>query len=148
MGISAIYLTCGLRDNGQGTLIGTELEEAKIRRVREQVAAAGLSDRLEFRAGDALLSSATTSTRRTWSTSETRPTVTFPSPSTKTGEETSSPSTRADPTPVAGGLVQSTPWRSCGAQAQGLQRRLLGAHGIAGRDISWTAVPIIGAQGR
>jgi predicted O-methyltransferase YrrM len=34
MGISAIHLACGLRDNGQGLLIGTELEEAKIRRAK------------------------------------------------------------------------------------------------------------------
>jgi len=51
---SASCLACGLRDNGRGTLIGTELEEAKIRRAQEHVAAAGLSDRVEFRAGDAL----------------------------------------------------------------------------------------------
>ena len=53
MGISAIYLTAALRDNGGGHLIGTDLEPSKVERARANVAAAGLADLVEFRIGDA-----------------------------------------------------------------------------------------------
>jgi predicted O-methyltransferase YrrM len=53
MGISAIYLAAALRDNGGGLLIGTELEPAKVARARAHIDAAGLSDLVEIREGDA-----------------------------------------------------------------------------------------------
>jgi predicted O-methyltransferase YrrM len=53
MGISAIYMAAALRDLGGGRLIGTELEPTKATRAQANVAAAGLADLVEFRAGDA-----------------------------------------------------------------------------------------------
>ena len=53
MGISAIYMATALRDMGGGHLIGTDLEPGKIERARANVTAAGLSDFVEFRVGDA-----------------------------------------------------------------------------------------------
>ncbi|MCP3407074.1 O-methyltransferase [Bradyrhizobium sp. CCGB01] len=53
MGISAIYMAAALRDTGGGRLIGTDLEPGKIERASANVAAAGLSDFVEFRLGDA-----------------------------------------------------------------------------------------------
>ncbi len=52
-GISAIYLAAGLRDNGGGRLIGSELVEDKARTARQNIADAGLSDHAEIRSGDA-----------------------------------------------------------------------------------------------
>ena len=52
-GISAIYLAAGLRDNGGGILIGSELVEDKARTARQNIAEAGLSDYAEIRSGDA-----------------------------------------------------------------------------------------------
>jgi predicted O-methyltransferase YrrM len=52
-GISAIYLGAAARDNG-GRFTGTELEPGKIKAARENLAAAGLADVAEVRAGDAL----------------------------------------------------------------------------------------------
>lgn len=54
MGVSTIYLAAALRDNGGGQLIGSELEPAKVARARANVAAAGLSDLVDIREGDAL----------------------------------------------------------------------------------------------
>jgi predicted O-methyltransferase YrrM len=54
MGLSAIYLACGLKDNGGGRLIGTELEASKAERAGRNIAAAGLSELVEIRVGDAL----------------------------------------------------------------------------------------------
>jgi len=54
MGISTIYLAAALRDNGGGQLIGTELEPGKVARARANIEAAGLSDLVEIREGDAL----------------------------------------------------------------------------------------------
>lgn len=54
MGISTIYLAAALRDNGGGQLIGSELELAKVARARAHVDAAGLSDLVDIREGDAL----------------------------------------------------------------------------------------------
>jgi len=53
-GISAIYLAAGLRDNGGGELISTELEETKAVQARKNFTEAGLSDLIEVRIGDAL----------------------------------------------------------------------------------------------
>ena len=54
MGISTIYLAAAPRDNGGGQLIGTELEPGKVARARANIEAAGLSDLVEIREGDAL----------------------------------------------------------------------------------------------
>lgn len=54
MGISTIYLAAALRDNGGGQLIGSEMEPTKVARARANLDAAGLSDLVDIRAGDAL----------------------------------------------------------------------------------------------
>jgi predicted O-methyltransferase YrrM len=54
MGVSTIYLAAGLRDNGGGTLIGSELEPTKAARARTHIEAAGLRDLVDIRDGDAL----------------------------------------------------------------------------------------------
>jgi predicted O-methyltransferase YrrM len=54
MGISTIYLAAALRDNGGGNLIGSELEPAKVARARANLDAAGFSDLVDIREGDAL----------------------------------------------------------------------------------------------
>lgn len=53
-GISTIHLACALRDNGGGTVVGTELEPTKVARAYEHLEAAGLADLVEIRMGDAL----------------------------------------------------------------------------------------------
>lgn len=53
MGISTIYLAAALRDNGGGTLIGSEFEPGKVARAREHLEAAGLTDVVDIREGDA-----------------------------------------------------------------------------------------------
>lgn len=53
-GISTLHLAAALRDNGGGRLITTEFEPSKILRARENLAAGGLADLVEIRAGDAL----------------------------------------------------------------------------------------------
>lgn len=53
-GISAIHLGAALRDNGGGLLIGTELEPSKRAHARANLEAAGLSDLVDLREGDAL----------------------------------------------------------------------------------------------
>jgi predicted O-methyltransferase YrrM len=53
-GISTIHLAAGLRDNGGGRLIGSELEPTKAAKARENLEAAGLADLVEVREGDAL----------------------------------------------------------------------------------------------
>lgn len=53
MGVSAIYMAAALRDMGGGALIGTELETSKAERANANLTAAGLSDLVEFRIGDA-----------------------------------------------------------------------------------------------
>jgi predicted O-methyltransferase YrrM len=58
-GISAIHLAAALRDNGplgdgkMGRLVTTELEPGKAKRARANLEAAGLSDLVEIRLGDA-----------------------------------------------------------------------------------------------
>jgi len=54
MGISTIYLAAGLRDNGSGQLIGSEIEPTKVVRAKANVKAAGLSDLVDIREGDAM----------------------------------------------------------------------------------------------
>jgi predicted O-methyltransferase YrrM len=53
-GISTLHLAAALRDNGGGRLISTEFEASKIAAAQANIAAAGLSDLVEIRAGDAL----------------------------------------------------------------------------------------------
>jgi predicted O-methyltransferase YrrM len=53
-GISTIYLAAALRDGGAGRLISTELEPTKAARAQENLTAAGLSDIVDIRIGDAL----------------------------------------------------------------------------------------------
>jgi predicted O-methyltransferase YrrM len=53
-GISTLHLAAALRDNGGGRLITSELEPSKIDRARANLAAGGLADLVEIRAGDAL----------------------------------------------------------------------------------------------
>jgi predicted O-methyltransferase YrrM len=53
-GISTIHLAAALRDNGGGRLITSEFEETKVARARAHLDAAGLSDLVEIRTGDAL----------------------------------------------------------------------------------------------
>ncbi len=55
-GLSTIHLAAALKDNGGGRLIGTEFEPSKVVHAREKIAAAGLSDLVEIREGDALQS--------------------------------------------------------------------------------------------
>src|SRR5882757_295870 len=53
-GISTLHLAAALRDNGGGKVISTEFETSKIAKAQANIAAAGLSDLVEIRAGDAL----------------------------------------------------------------------------------------------
>ncbi|MFN8624907.1 MAG: class I SAM-dependent methyltransferase [Candidatus Binatia bacterium] len=53
-GISTLHLAAALKDNGGGRVIGTEFEPSKVARAREHIAAAGLTDFVEIRAGDAV----------------------------------------------------------------------------------------------
>jgi predicted O-methyltransferase YrrM len=52
-GISGIHLAAALRDAGRGRLITTELDAIKAERAGENFRAAGLSDLIEIRVGDA-----------------------------------------------------------------------------------------------
>jgi predicted O-methyltransferase YrrM len=53
-GLSTVQLASALRDNGGGTLIGTELEPTKLAHAHKNLQEAGLSDLVELREGDAL----------------------------------------------------------------------------------------------
>jgi predicted O-methyltransferase YrrM len=53
-GISTIYLAAAARDNGGGTVFGSELERHKWEGARANLAAAGLSQHVDIRLGDAL----------------------------------------------------------------------------------------------
>lgn len=53
-GVSTLYLAAAMRDQGEGVVIGTEIEPQKARQARENFAQAGLADRVELREGDAL----------------------------------------------------------------------------------------------
>ena len=52
-GVSSVYLAAGLRDNGRGILVGSELVEDKAVVARRNIADAGLGDYAEIRSGDA-----------------------------------------------------------------------------------------------
>lgn len=54
-GISTIHLASALRDNGGGRLITTEFEPLKVARAKEHLHEADLTDLVEFREGDALV---------------------------------------------------------------------------------------------
>jgi predicted O-methyltransferase YrrM len=53
-GLSTLHLAAALRENGGGRLITCEFEPSKLAIARENLAAGGLSDLVEFREGDAL----------------------------------------------------------------------------------------------
>lgn len=53
-GLSTLHLAAALRDNGGGRLITSEFEPSKAATARANIAAAGLSDLVELREGDAL----------------------------------------------------------------------------------------------
>lgn len=53
-GVSTVHLAAALRDNGGGRLVGSEFEPVKVDQARRNIAAAGLEDLVEIRAGDAL----------------------------------------------------------------------------------------------
>lgn len=53
-GFSTLYLAAALRENGGGRLITSEFEPSKLARARQNLAAGGLADLVEFREGDAL----------------------------------------------------------------------------------------------
>lgn len=53
-GISSIHLAAALRDNGGGSLIGSEFEPSKLARARDNLTRAGLADLVTIREGDAL----------------------------------------------------------------------------------------------
>jgi predicted O-methyltransferase YrrM len=53
-GVSLLHLAAAVKDNGGGTVIGTEFEPGKVDGARRAVEAAGLSEFAEIRAGDAL----------------------------------------------------------------------------------------------
>jgi predicted O-methyltransferase YrrM len=52
VGFSTLYFAAALRDNGGGTVIGSELVASKVVVARRNLAAAGLSDYVEIREGD------------------------------------------------------------------------------------------------
>ncbi|BBC74016.1 methyltransferase [Altererythrobacter sp. B11] len=53
-GLSTLHLAAALRDNGGGRLITSEFEPSKVAIAKTNFAAAGLSDLVELREGDAL----------------------------------------------------------------------------------------------
>lgn len=53
IGMSALYFATAVRDNGGGTLIGSELVPAKVEEARKNLAEAGLEDYAEICQGDA-----------------------------------------------------------------------------------------------
>ncbi|MBW1249240.1 class I SAM-dependent methyltransferase [Pseudomonas tolaasii] len=55
-GLSTLFLAAALRDNGGGVVIGSEFEPAKIALAREHFIEGGVSDLIEIREGDALVS--------------------------------------------------------------------------------------------
>ena len=52
--ISTIYLAAAVKDNGGGTVIGSEIEPAKHEKALANLAAAGLDDIANIRLGDAM----------------------------------------------------------------------------------------------
>jgi len=53
-GVSTIYLAAAMRDQGEGLVIGTEIEAEKARHARDHFAEAGVAELIELREGDAL----------------------------------------------------------------------------------------------
>jgi predicted O-methyltransferase YrrM len=53
VGFSTLYLAAAVRDNGGGRVVGAEIVPAKIASARRNLAAAGLEQFVEIRAGDA-----------------------------------------------------------------------------------------------
>ncbi|MDY6948538.1 MAG: O-methyltransferase [Pseudomonadota bacterium] len=53
-GLSTLHLAAALRDNGGGRLITSEFEPSKVAIAKGNIAAAGLSDLVELREGDAI----------------------------------------------------------------------------------------------
>jgi predicted O-methyltransferase YrrM len=53
VGMSALYFATAMRDNGGGTVIGSELVPQKVATARRNLADAGLSDYADIREGDA-----------------------------------------------------------------------------------------------
>ena len=54
-GLSTLHLAAALRDNGGGVLIGSEFEPSKIELARRHFVEGGVSDLIEIREGDALV---------------------------------------------------------------------------------------------
>ena len=52
-GISTLYLAAAVKDNGGGVVIGSELEPGKVVQARANIEAAGLSQYVDIREGDA-----------------------------------------------------------------------------------------------
>ena len=52
IGMSAIYFAAAMRDNGGGTVIGSELVPEKVTTARRNLADAGLADYVDIREGD------------------------------------------------------------------------------------------------
>ena len=53
-GISTLYLAAAVRDNGGGSVVGSEIEASKHQRAVENLQAAGLDGMVDVRLGDAL----------------------------------------------------------------------------------------------
>ena len=53
VGMSTLYFAAAMRDNGGGTVIGSELVPAKVAAARGNLAEAGLTDYADIREGDA-----------------------------------------------------------------------------------------------
>jgi predicted O-methyltransferase YrrM len=53
IGVSTLYFAAAVRDNGGGTVIGSELVPAKVETARHNLAEAGLSEYADIREGDA-----------------------------------------------------------------------------------------------
>ena len=55
MGISTIYFAAAVRDNGGGTVLGTEMVPEKVAKARQNLVDAGLAEFADVREGDALV---------------------------------------------------------------------------------------------
>lgn len=53
VGMSTLYFAAAMRDNGGGTVIGSEIVPAKVQAAKRNLAEAGLADCAEIREGDA-----------------------------------------------------------------------------------------------
>ncbi|MEP7042270.1 MAG: class I SAM-dependent methyltransferase [Dokdonella sp.] len=53
IGLSTLYIAAAMRDNGGGKVIGSEIVPQKIAEAKRHLEAAGLSDYVEIREGDA-----------------------------------------------------------------------------------------------